>query len=215
MPNWCHNTIDIYGEHAELKRFHDACQIKDKETGEAFVSFNHLFPCPEELSNTTSGWFGEKEKQIELEAKQESNLKKYGYKDWYDWANNEWGTKWGARDIWLEELSQDKTVLTGTYDTAWSPADGLIKQISALFPTLLFSVVSTEESDAYVCYSIFRNGELKAEDGETPAIPAEIVKLNETDNDAFYDQLSEWQTNYFDSWNLKAQDKVFELLKSK
>lgn len=215
MPNWCHNTIDIYGEHEELKKFQEACQVKDKETGEAFVSLNHLFPCPEELLNTTAGWFGEEEKQTELVIKQKSNLEKYGYKDWYDWANGEWGTKWGARDVWLGELSPGETFITGTYDTAWSPADGLIKQISALFPTLLFSVVSTEESDAFVCYSIFKEGKLKAEDGEVPEIPSEIAKLADENNDSFYDELSEWQTNYFDSWNLKAQDKVLELLKSK
>lgn len=215
MPNWCHNTIDIHGDHEELKKFQEACQVKNQETGETFNSFNQLFPIPDELAETTAGWFGDKDKQAEQTAKELSNLEKYGHKDWYEWALANYGSKWGAQDVEFSELSPGETYLTGTYNSAWSPADGLIKQISTLFPTLLFSVVSTEESDAFVCFSIFRNGKLIAEDGETPALPAEILKLSETDNDAFYLELGDWQTRYFDLWNEKAEIQVYKALSSK
>lgn len=215
MPNWCYNTIDIYGEHEELKKFQVACQVKDEETNETYTSFNHLYPCPEELTNTLAGSFGDKEKQEELIAQQKSNIEKYGHKDWYDWALSEWSTKWGAKSIEFTDMEEGDTYLTGRYETAWSPADNLIRKISELFPGLVFSVVSTEESDAFVCFSIFSNGKLLAEDGEQPVIPAEILKLSETDDDSFYNELGDWQTRYFDLWNEKAEIQVQKVLSSK
>ena len=214
MPNWCHNTMDIHGEYEELKKFRVACQVKDEETGNIYASFNKLFPIPDELAETTAGWFGDKDKQAEQTAKEISNIQKYGYKDWYEWALANYGTKWGAKDVELSELSPDETVMTGTYETAWSPADGLILKISELFPGLVFSVVSTEESDAFICFSIFSNGELLYEDGEQPVIPAEIEKLNETDIDLFYEKLMDWQTEYFDLWNEKAENETQKVLLS-
>lgn len=46
------------------------------------------------------------------------NLKKYGYKDWYDWANAKWGTKWNAYDVRYIAHSDTKLVLE--LQTAWN-----------------------------------------------------------------------------------------------
>lgn len=208
--------MDIHGEYEELKRFSLACQA-EKENGDGkYLSFNKLFPIPAELEDTVAGWFGDTEKQTEQTAKEKSNIEKYGYKDWYEWALANYGSKWGAKNVeFSDEVTQGATHITATYESAWSPADGLIRKISELFPSLIFAVVSTEESDAFVCYSIFSNGELVAEDGETPEMPVEILKLSEADDDSFYEKLMDWQTEYFDLWNEKAETQVQEVLSRK
>ena len=44
-------------------------------------------------------------------------------------------------------------------------------------------------------------------------MPAEIMKLGETDDDSFYERLMDWQTEYQDKWNGKADKALQELMK--
>jgi hypothetical protein len=230
MPNWCDNQLEVVGDRDELQRFVDATKNNNEEGSHGL---NHLFPIPEQLVETTSGWFSDPDEQAKQTAKEEANVAKFGHKDWYDWALENWGSKWGASNFqWTSfdyELDEESVLhgapssvlkvkdtdkyIGANFQSAWGPCDGLIKTISTQFPTLIFSVVSTEESDAFACYSIFRNGELLAEDGETPKMPAEIMKLGETDDDSFYERLMDWQTEYQDKWNGKADKALQELMK--
>jgi hypothetical protein len=80
---------------------------------------NEFIPCPKELSDTTSGSYGDKEEQALLMAKQESNVKNYGYSTLYDFAIGEWGTKWdvGGGDV----TKIDKNNVKLYFQSAWSP----------------------------------------------------------------------------------------------
>lgn len=50
-----------------------------------------------------------------------SNLEKYGYKDWYDWCNANWGTKWNAYDVHYTDhkFDGDNSKLVIQINTAW------------------------------------------------------------------------------------------------
>lgn len=52
------------------------------------------------------------------------NLKNYGYKDWYDWSNANWGTKWPAYEVEIIEIAENHIDLQ--FDTAWGPPDGIL-----------------------------------------------------------------------------------------
>ena len=217
MPNWCYNSIDIYGESSELQKFVEATKIVG-EDGITGYGLSQLFPIPQELVDTTSGWHSDPDEQAKQTAKEEANIAKYGYKDWYDWAcaPDNWGTKWGDSDFDWTNLDSENLKLEPTdvcisayYQTAWSPADGLIRNISAKFPSLTFSVVSTEESDAFACYSIFRDGKLLAEGGEEPKRPKELTDEN---SEGFYDKLNDWQTETFDRWSGEADRALGKIL---
>lgn len=220
MPNWCYNRMEIMGSQDDLQQFVDATKIV-AEDGTVGYGLNHLFPIPAELQATPSAWYGDAEKQAEQTALEQANIAKYGYKDWYDWAcdNKNWSTKWGACDFdWTSfdiddnyTVRPNETYISAYYQTAWGPADGLIRNISAKFPNLVFSVVSTEESDAFACYSIFRNGCLVSEGGEEPVRPDELEQLYEKDPDAFFDALNDWQCEVQDKWATEA-DKAYERL---
>lgn len=222
MPNWCFNNMDIHGDRDELQRFVDATK-QTKEDGSFSHGLNHLFPVPEELSETTAGSFSDAAKQAELTKKEEANTKKYGFKNWYDWANDpsNWGTKWGACDFDWRSFDDDNHIvgpnesfISAYYESAWGPADGLILNISEIFPELIFSVISTEESDAFACYSIFRDGYTLAQDGETPSVPKAIVDMFNKDDEGTekYEALTEWQTQVFDRWFNEADHALRRII---
>ena len=49
------------------------------------------------------------------------NYRKYGVMDWYDWCNQNWGTKWNA--CYCRTIEEDPEIY---FDTAWSPPDGIV-----------------------------------------------------------------------------------------
>lgn len=112
MPNWCNNTVEIYHK--------DPAMIE--RVRKAFNSdglLQEFIPVPQDLRDTVSGFMGE-DKRAQHEAQMDRNVALYGYKDWYDFCVNEWGTKW---DIHADgQPAQDiPGGLMLSFDSAWSP----------------------------------------------------------------------------------------------
>ena len=108
MPNWCSNSITL--------RHADPAMIDRVMNSKSLLM--EFLPTPQELVDTVSGWMGE-DKQAAHEAQQARNIEKYGFKDWYDWNINNWGTKW---DFALDSKDQvDANTLTASFDSAWAP----------------------------------------------------------------------------------------------
>jgi hypothetical protein len=77
-------------------------------------------------------------------------IKKYGANNWYDWSNNNWGTKWGDCDLDID----DGTI---KYESAWSPiSDEILKMFMKDFPSFHYHY---EEEQGW-------GGELDIEDGK-------------------------------------------------
>ena len=78
---------------------------------------------------------------IELGKKYLSNISKYGYKDWYDWACSDdgWGTKWGTSDV---EWVSDNCV---EFETAWSFCHPIVKKLSEMFPDVAIEAEWSDE----------------------------------------------------------------------
>ena len=114
MPNWCNNK-------ATLKHKDSSMLVRAQEAFDNGKLLNEFIPVPEELRNTISGFYGEgTEQQIELQAQQKANKEKYGYSDWYEFANAKWGVKWdiGGTD---SESTLEVDTLTLDFDSAWCP----------------------------------------------------------------------------------------------
>jgi hypothetical protein len=132
-----------------------------------------------------------KPEQIALEEQQAKNVAKYGYKDWYDWANANWDTKWGACDVEFDEdsFSEESNSIDLHWESAWSPAVGLIRNISAQFPELVFGMHFTEEANFFAGFMVFHNGEMTDEGDYNMEDQPEY-----SDDDENYDEkYSEWQ----------------------
>ena len=113
MPNWCYNTVELTHE--------DPTMIERART--AFLGkglLNEFVPVPKELQ-IVAGFLGDEVEQAALEAREAANLEKHGYRNWYDYCVNEWGTKW---DVTGQEINDIPNGVILTFDSAWAPPTG-------------------------------------------------------------------------------------------
>jgi len=114
MPNWCNNTMT-------LEHFDPAMIERARKAFNDGALLNEFIPLPGSL-RIVAGRCGadDNPEQIALEAAQKNNIEVHGYKDWYDWCVNEWGTKWdvGADGQPAQDIPGG---LMLTFDSAWSP----------------------------------------------------------------------------------------------
>ncbi len=123
MPNWCSNGITL--------RHADPAMIDRVIKGQEGLLMEFL-PTPQELVDTEAASYPDSmaDKARELRLKQEANIEKYGYKDWYDWNIANWGTKW---DFNLENVErQDPNTVTASFESAWAPPTGAYEKLMAL-----------------------------------------------------------------------------------
>lgn len=123
MPNWVYNQVKLsHKDPAMIER-----AIKAFKKGEIMQEFH---PCPEPLKNTVSGWSSDPTEQKQMEDQQRQNIAEYGYKDWYSWSIDNWGTKWDFGsdskevevDVVHEAIGNDLLpTIDIRFDTAWSP----------------------------------------------------------------------------------------------
>ena len=199
MPNWCNQHLTVQGDKEALRRFVADAAQEDIE-GNKSIGLNHFVPCPQALVDTMEGSYGDQDKQNELIEKQNENKINYGFATWYDWANVVWGTKWGACDVQVN--SRIKSVSYGdqkqgeieiSFQSAWSPASGLIAGISMLYPTLIFAMWFDEESNAFAGWQIFKNGVIVAEHDYKVKPPTDEEYPDEDD---WRDAYEVWQDEF-------------------
>jgi len=122
MPNWCNNSVELYHKDPSMierarKAFNDGALLEE------------FIPVPASLK-IVAGRVGDDtspEQQL-LEEQESTNLFVYGYKNWYDFCVNEWGTKWdiGADGNPAEDIPSG---LMLTFDSAWSPPIGAYEKL--------------------------------------------------------------------------------------
>ena len=114
MPNWCNNTVTL--EHD------DPAMIARAKASFADGRFLAEFiPVPKSLQ-IVAGCAGSHDspEQIALVEAEENNIKAHGYKNWYDFCVNEWGTKWdvGADGNPAQDIPGG---LRLGFESAWAP----------------------------------------------------------------------------------------------
>lgn len=113
MPNWCNNTVTISHEDpAMIERARKA--FNDGRLLDEFI------PVPQALRDTVSG-FPAEDQRAAHEAQMAENIEKYGYKDWYDFCVNQWGTKWDVGADGQPAIDNDTNTLVMNFDSAWAP----------------------------------------------------------------------------------------------
>ena len=159
MPNYCECDLFVNGEPEELKRF--VAGLKVDGEGK-FSILRSYFPMPAELEHTISPAMIVEDEAARMEymkerpseiaailashpitrAESAAYLATYGANNWYDWACNNWGTKWGDFDAkFIEPLDEDGPwIVPITFRTAWhAPHEGMVVVV-AQFPELEFSL---------------------------------------------------------------------------
>lgn len=165
MPNHCNNQFTVQGNTEEVIKFVASCiipkkgdepldenQIKtaiirgsyDDESRyvtEDFCLFKMLKPMPD---------FG-----LDPDAK------------WYDWAIQNWGTKWGCYNTHFEPLKKENSKecsMLITYDTAWSPGDDCLSDhlVDAKYSNLKFHLYYCEPGMGFHGFFYIDKGDLVA-----------------------------------------------------
>ncbi len=70
-------------------------------------------------------------------------------KTWYDWARENWGTKWGTYDEY-HMVSDDRIVITMM--SAWCPPYRLFERLGKMYPNLNFEANGYDEGNDELSY---------------------------------------------------------------
>ena len=178
MPNHVTNKLVANGSEQDTKNIFSSLKTETSD-----FDFNKILPMPEELKDTTSG---------SSEIRNPVLIEKYGYDNWYNWSNANWGTKWNAYEV--EHISDTEV----QFDTAWSCADNLIAKLSSLHPTVEFILTYADEDTGSNCGIItYKEGKTvlfedmsmgNLETDEASMRWAMIVKYgNDNDYEAWYE----------------------------
>ena len=137
MPNHCHNRVSFYSDDttAILKLyniFENGTNPKTKET--VFGAF-----VPEPDWKTTPNAKGELPIQPEKDSMYPPKFPDGVTDDrWYNWRNQNWGTKWDCYDLTIDE-DELPNGFTAEFNTAWSPPEEVHSAISEQFDDLSMS----------------------------------------------------------------------------
>ena len=204
MPNWCQNGVTIrHQDPMKIKLLKDAC------LNEGFC--NYAIPVPAALKDTMAGAYGDADKQAALEQQEADNLAKYGYKNWYDFCVDEWGTKWDVQFDSIE-VSDDGLELTGSFDSAWAPPIGVYSalvqegyDVVAYYnePGMVFCGKYDNGADDYYEYGGFTSKNVRDEIGEELddyfCISEQMAEYEEEE----VDELVEWYNDGVEAQNLE------------
>lgn len=127
MPNWVENAIELHGLQQDIEAAAELLMGPDGN-----VDFGKIIPMPEEIRSATDG---------RSEA----------------WAREHWGTKWNAfeTDLAVDAAGPDSSII-GTFMTAWTPPEPVMKELSRRLPDL--DIVLQCTSDDVMEYVVLRGG---------------------------------------------------------
>lgn len=152
MPNWVTNTLTITGsEQAVQKVKTQLNQPFTKNWGEGektevysnpIISFWNIVKPPEDKLDEYFGTHGY------ADGKEQGNTKY----NWYNFNNNEWGTKWDIAVPDGESFSETTLVVTGNpeevvygFNTAWSPPIPALDALAEQHPEVEITLAWEEE----------------------------------------------------------------------
>jgi hypothetical protein len=161
MPNHVTNIVKFIGDADAIAVMRKEIYTRDEERQrDNHIDFDTFAPMPEEIRVTSSPakvvsedelatWLIEKEANKDkpyifdyrpITAKEQKELiAKYGTDNWYDWAVNNWGTKWGAYDT--EEVSSNEL----RFLTAWATPYKALLLLSEKYPDITIDVSFADE----------------------------------------------------------------------
>ena len=138
MPNWVTTKLDFSGKEQDIQKLF--VFVKSDASG---FDFRNIIPyptreeCPEKYLITDAeerdGYWYSPSKHLALNSKDD-------YFDWYNFNIDNWGTKWNAKDVYVDEKT-----FSIDFQTAWSFCFPVIKKLSELFPDVLITASYADE----------------------------------------------------------------------
>lgn len=174
MPNYCYNNLNVVGnpEHCakEIVEFClKYCSPDDDDPNATLdlsktfkVDFDKVIPMPKFIEEPDFPYWLKDDAMLKqhkktVESVKNKNIELFGYEGWYEWCNDNWGTKWNSFNancnfmdarLWIE------------FDTAWCPAIPVIKKLIIDNPHLSFHLHYEEPSMGFQGELIGSNGKI-------------------------------------------------------
>jgi len=195
MPNWVYNNMNVKGEREALIAFRDKASklspngISDDGTLEYSESdsselafWNFKEPEDKSLYFGASDYKPEGYETWDLNQKLAHDMKATS-DGWYDWNVREWGCKWDASDVALQDYSQEKEqYLHYSFSTPWSVAEGAFIAMVEQHPELEFDF-SCEEEQGWGIEASGISGEFSiTREWDIPQSHADYVALDREEN---------------------------------
>jgi len=204
MPNWCSTALVVEGNKKDLDKFKNTLSVN---ASEPVFQFSQIFPMPKDLSTILTGfthidgkrvkcWRNIDGKQVCVSDMELKELKKkYGNSNWYDWAIDNWGTKWDVCDSKI--ITETKTKIQINFRTAWSPPTAWADKASCMFPDLSFKLAYSECVASFYGSTTFMNGNTQ----NVEKFECEWDEDEDPDSDDEDKPSTEWQ-KYMDKYSL-------------
>lgn len=227
MPNWCSNSLKIWGSAEKMAEFYEKLDASygdgegRYEVGKFCMAKFH--PLPDELVNTTSPAMfrpledGEKKEvfrdgqlfmmvidangmtEDEFNENQNVLVEKYGYANWYDWQNANWGTKWDVCDAC--EGDRTDTRYEVSYETAWSPNINFMYKFHEMFPELQATLDYYEGGCCFAgTFHIEEDGECWDEDKELGHIKLKCIDVEGEATASYHFISDDEDDDEYDEW---------------
>lgn len=183
MPNHIYNKLTIKASKKiteEIKKF-----VKENGEEKSLFCADSILKMPPELKGVTYPTRIVSQNEYDLERVSQGNKndlfqtysitqemsdeykKKYGCDNWYDWTNENWGTKWGAYDVDSKWVGNHIS-----FTTAWSPPIPLIEVLSKKFPEAKLTLKFQEECNGFNGTMVFQNGNIQNGSECSPSLKA-------------------------------------------
>jgi len=160
MPNWCENDLMVEGKTKDVLAF---CQ----GIGEG-LDFNSFIPYPKEFkemddirlkwleNNTLPG--GQMKPGVSYADAPNDGYNSGGY----NWCINNWGTKWGAYEVVIDDVSNygDGASVVIHFNTAWYTCKPVVVEMSKRFPQLEFDLRYYEQGMGFHGRMVCKGGEI-------------------------------------------------------
>ena len=175
MPNWCENSVSIWAENEkDIQEFKKKAFKTDKDGAEVF-QFNNLIPMPEEIKDTISP---------------------SDTPNWYDWANENWGTKW---DVEIDDITFDEedNSFYCSFVSAWCPPITFYETMEEMG----FEVFAQYDEGGMGFFGRYSGGGDRGynyDDVDTDALQETIISYN-----------NEWCADEYDITNTKKGDLIY------
>ena len=150
MPNWCGNTVLIRGEPDEVGKL--LSFIEDRSNP---FSLNKIIVMPPQLREQSA--------PVREEDVAKDNVTKYGATDWYDWATNNWGTKWDTSDARIiydntDPMMPGHRTVRIEFETAWAPPMPVYDALAKMFPNTNIFAAYDEPGVGFSGHVLYKGG---------------------------------------------------------
>lgn len=164
MPNWVYNNLSITdpsGEHAadvarlmeQVGATYETIETSWEKTDEGTKVSQHAVTVED---CGFSFWNIKRPESDNLATYNESIGAGGAMPYWYDWNCENWGTKWDASDVDIQDHAADHKQIT--FSTPWSPPIPVLTSLSEQYPNLHIEL-EWEEEQGFGGTFVFTNGE--------------------------------------------------------